>query len=95
MLRHTVSRQESFIASSSFPHHRDMLPQDHQPQSFSLAGLHHPPHSLPHPTPFPLLLEELLVEEENEQVDIDLGFIEHLHDGYTLVLQLQQVLQER
>lgn len=72
-----------------------MLPQDHQPQSFSLAGLHHPPHSLPHPTPFPLLLEELLVEEENEQVDIDLGFIEHLHDGYTLVLQLQQVLQER
>lgn len=42
-----------------------------------------------------LLLEELLVEEENEQVDVDLGLIKHLHDCYTLVLQLQQVLWER
>lgn len=51
-----------------------------------------PPHS---PPPPPLLLEELLVEEEDEQVDVDLGLIEHLHDGYALVLQLQQVLRER
>lgn len=44
--------------------------------------------------PILLLLEELLVEEEDEQVDVDFGFVEHLHDGYALVLQLQQVLQE-
>lgn len=49
----------------------------------------------PTPTPTLLLLEELLVEEENEQVDIDLGLVEHLHDCYALVLQLQQVLWER
>lgn len=45
--------------------------------------------------PTPLLLEELLVEEEDEQVHVDLGLIKHLHDCYTLVLQLQQVLGER
>lgn len=44
--------------------------------------------------PLLLLLEELLVEEEDEQVDVDFGFVKHLHDGYALVLQLQQVLQE-
>lgn len=50
--------------------------------------------SAPCPPPLLLLLEELLVEEEDEQVDVDFGFVEHLHDGYALVLQLQQVLQE-
>ncbi len=37
-------------------------------------------------------LEEFLVEEEDEQVDVYLGLIEHLHHRYALILQLQQVL---
>lgn len=37
-------------------------------------------------------LEELLVEEEDEQVDVDLRLVEHLHHRHTFVLQLQQVL---
>ena len=35
---------------------------------------------------------EFLVYEINEQVDINLGAIEHLHDGHTLILKLEQVL---
>lgn len=38
------------------------------------------------------LVEELLVEEEDEQIDVDFGFIKHLHHGDLLVLQLQQIL---
>lgn len=38
------------------------------------------------------LLEEFLVEEEDEQIDVDFGFIKHLHHGDFLVLQLQQIL---
>lgn len=41
----------------------------------------------------PLFLEELLVEKKDEEVDVDFGFVKHLHDCHTLVLQLQQVLQ--
>lgn len=37
-------------------------------------------------------LEELLVEEEDEQIDVDLCLVEHLHHRHALVLQLQQVL---
>ena len=43
----------------------------------------------------PSLPIELLVEEEDEQVDVDFGLVEHLHDGHALVLQLQKVLDER
>lgn len=39
-----------------------------------------------------LFLEELFVEKENEQVDVDLGLVKHLHHGHALVLQLQEVL---
>lgn len=39
--------------------------------------------------------QELLVEEKDEKVDVDLGFIEELHDGHTLVLELEQVLGQR
>ena len=35
---------------------------------------------------------ELFVDEEDEEVDVDLGSFEHLHDCHTFVLQLQQVL---
>ena len=35
---------------------------------------------------------ELSVEEKDEEVDIDLGTIEHLHDCHALVLQLQEIL---
>ena len=37
---------------------------------------------------------KLLVEEEDEQVDVDFGLVEHLHDGNSLVLKLQQILWE-
>ncbi len=40
------------------------------------------------------LVEELLVEEEDEQIDVDFGFIKHLHHGDLLVLQLQQILHK-
>lgn len=39
-----------------------------------------------------LFFKELLVEEEDEQVDIHFGLIEHLHHGHALVLELQEVL---
>lgn len=76
--------QENSIASSSFPWAETRWPRSSGPPSIPVS-----------PTRPLLLLEELLVEEENEQVDVDFGLIEHLHDGYALVLQLQQVLQER
>lgn len=38
------------------------------------------------------LPKELLVEEEDEKVDVDLGLVEELHDGHALVLELQEVL---
>ena len=44
---------------------------------------------------FGSFVEELLVEQEDEQVHVDLGFIEHLHHRYALVLQLQQILEEK
>ena len=40
-----------------------------------------------------LLPVELFIEEEDEEVDVDLGTIEHLHDRYTIVLQLQEILE--
>lgn len=40
----------------------------------------------------PLVLEKLLVEKKDEQVDVDLGFVKHLHYCHALILQLQQVL---
>lgn len=40
----------------------------------------------------PSLPKELLVEEEDEKIDIDFGFVKELHDSHTLILQLQQVL---
>ena len=39
-----------------------------------------------------LLAVELLVQQEDEKVHVDAGFVEHFHDGHTLILQLQQVL---
>lgn len=45
---------------------------------------------------FPQLFAvELPVDEEDEEVDVDLGLAEHHHDGNALVLQLQQVLKEQ
>lgn len=38
------------------------------------------------------LAEELLVQQEDEQVDVHLGFVKHLHDGDSLVLQLEEIL---
>jgi hypothetical protein len=38
---------------------------------------------------------ELCIEEVEEEVDIDLGGAEHVSDGHTLVLQLQQLLREK
>ena len=35
---------------------------------------------------------ELSVEEKDEEVDVDLGTIEHLHDCHTVILQLQEIL---
>lgn len=35
---------------------------------------------------------KLLVQKEDEQIDVNFGFIKHLHDGHAFVLQLQQVL---
>ena len=42
-------------------------------------------------TPSPV---ELGVEKVKEQVDIDLGLAEHVHDGRALVLHLQQILKK-
>jgi hypothetical protein len=36
---------------------------------------------------------ELCIEEVEKEVDIDLGSAEHVGDGHTLVLQLQQLLR--
>lgn len=36
-----------------------------------------------------LLPIELLVEQEDEQVDVDLGFVKDLHDSHSLVLELE------
>jgi hypothetical protein len=36
---------------------------------------------------------ELCIEEVEEKVDIDFGGAEHVGDGHTLVLQLQQLLR--
>lgn len=40
-------------------------------------------------------LEELLVQEEDEQINVDLCLIEHLHHGHTVVLQLQKILRKQ
>lgn len=40
----------------------------------------------------PSLPKELLVEEEDEKIDIDFGFVKELHDSHALILQLQEVL---
>jgi len=93
MLKRVASGRGSFVASSRSPRPGAVLPREPRAPGLSLAGFHHPP--LPGALPTPLLLEELLVEEENEQVDVDFGLVEHLHDGYALVLQLQEVLRER
>lgn len=37
-------------------------------------------------------LKELFVEQEDEQVNVDFGLIEHLHDGHPFILQLEKVL---
>lgn len=39
-----------------------------------------------------LLLEKLLVEEEDQEVHVDFGPVEHLHDRHTFVLELEEVL---
>ncbi|KAA8592343.1 hypothetical protein FQN60_017798 [Etheostoma spectabile] len=31
-------------------------------------------------------------QEEDEQIDVDFGFVKHLHDGHAFVLQLKEVL---
>ena len=38
------------------------------------------------------LAVKLFVYQEYEQIDVDLGLVEHFHDGHALVLHLQQVL---
>ena len=40
----------------------------------------------------PSLPQQFLVEEEDEKVDVDLGLVEELHNSYTFVLELQEVL---
>ena len=42
-------------------------------------------------TPSPV---ELGVEEVKQQIDVDLGLAEHVHDGRALVLHLQQILKK-
>lgn len=44
--------------------------------------------------PLTLFAIELLVDEENEKVHIDLGFVKHFHHSNSLILQLQQVLKQ-
>lgn len=41
------------------------------------------------------LLEEFLVEQKYEQVDVDLGFVEHFHHSHAVVLKLQQILKKK
>ena len=38
---------------------------------------------------------EFFVDEVNEKVDIDFGTTEHLHDGQSFILQLQQILKKK
>lgn len=40
----------------------------------------------------PSLPKELLVEQEDEEIDVDFGFVKEFHDSHTLILQLQEVL---
>lgn len=35
---------------------------------------------------------EFSVQEEDEKVDVHFGFVEHLHDGHAVILQLKEVL---
>lgn len=41
----------------------------------------------------PSLPKELLVEQEDEEIDVDFGFVKEFHDSHTLILQLQEVLR--
>lgn len=43
----------------------------------------------------PSLPKELLVKQEDEEIDVDFGFVKEFHDGHTLILQLQEVLGEK
>jgi hypothetical protein len=38
---------------------------------------------------------EFSVDEEDEEVDVDLGFVEHLDHRHALILQLEQILEHR
>lgn len=58
---------------------------EHSSQGPGAAALP-PPSSLP---------KELLVEQEDEEIDVDFGFVKEFHDSHTLILQLQEVLGGR
>ena len=38
---------------------------------------------------------ELLIEEEDQQINIDLSLVKHMHDRHPVILQLQQVLEHQ
>lgn len=79
-----VKNRESQAGLSLVCRKRNRLTLKHSSQSAKRPGW-----AAPRP---PSLPKELLVEEEDEKVDIDFGFVKELHDSHTLVLQLQQVL---